>query len=647
MISSGLLITFCRSCVVLALLVGIERSGASAELEVSDQLGGRDVAKDMNPSQSVSFGIEPLHNFDFPNESQLLEELGIEDVPAYRESARVADLWIRSGLRSGDRDELVRVCSSVMNPHDTHFPMTAFNLRCVPWWLSQRSLRMPADAAGGVQSKNRLGFANRGRLATLRDWQELSVSRMADFVNLFRPRDLANLERHLGFALDPSVGCDKVYAFAGLLNRAEEFLPEISVWTQMRLLYSRYVTCISDPSQSLESTHLRMGLTAVFFGEPGLAERALTAALAAPEQEERQRTLFWLGLLNRGENRTSEVISNFQNPFWKELRDEFPLSIHSVIASHVQGEDPYSLLVGDVLQPVRRRDGYQWSDYNLVALMFEVLVARGAAQGLSNWSHAVARFWPENANDKRLFLGIAHARAKNYLASIRSLTAYLHSSETDTYHVKFLKLLFPTPYQDKILKYAEGMDPLVVYGLIRQESAFNPSARSVANARGLMQLLPSTAQTLAQVSSGDLFDPSKNVQLGSAYLRQLLLRNDNHLERVLAAYNAGQSNILRWIKRFPGANDLLFADLIPFKETRSYVSLIQRNTYWYGRLWADQSGHYEPDLIARVQQSNTRSRTVDSLLRLSAKGTDHQDATLGLLPQIPDFRHFTEASATP
>lgn len=646
MVSSGVLRAFCRSWVVLAFLAVMERSGASAQ---PDRLSEESSAADQDATQvsdPAAFGLEPLHTFEFPAEAQLLSELGVEDLPAYRESARLVEAWVRSGLRSGDRDDLVKVCTSTLNPNETHFPMTAFNLRCVPWWLSQRSLKVSADQSVGSPSKARVSRTSRQRLVTLGDWQALNVSRVADFVNLFRPRDLANLERHLGFARDPSIGCEKALAFAGLLNRAEEFLPEPSVWTQMREVYERYVSCISTPAQNLESTHLRMGLIAVFFGELGLAERALKAALSAPEQEERQRSLFWLGLLNRGGNQEREIISNFQNPFWKELRDEFPLSIHSVIASHVQGEDPYSLLIGEVSQPVRRRDGYQWSDYNLMALTFEVLVSRGAAQGLTNWSSTIARYWSESTNDKRLFLALAHTKAKNFLASIRTLTAYLHNSETNIYHVKFLKLLFPTPYQDKILKYAEDMDPLVVYGLIRQESAFNPTARSVANARGLMQLMPATAQSLAQVSTGDLYDPSKNVQLGSAYLKRLLLRNDNHLERVLAAYNAGQSNILRWTKRFPGANDLLFADLIPFKETRSYVSLIQRNTYWYGRLWADQSGHYEPDLIARVQKSNTRSRTVDSLLRLSWNGPQPDDLTQGLLPQIQDFRHFTEASVS-
>jgi soluble lytic murein transglycosylase len=155
-----------------------------------------------------------------------------------------------------------------------------------------------------------------------------------------------------------------------------------------------------------------------------------------------------------------------------------------------------------------------------------------------------------------------------------------------------------------------------VFGLIRQESAFNPHARSIADARGLMQLLPGTARTMADVAPSDLYDPRKNVSLGSQYLRKLLVRNNNHLESVLAAYNAGQRHIERWSQRFPGASDLLFADLIPFRETRSYVSLIQRNSYWYGRLMRDRRDHYKPELVARIEESNIRSRMVDGLLKM-------------------------------
>jgi soluble lytic murein transglycosylase-like protein len=296
---------------------------------------------------------------------------------------------------------------------------------------------------------------------------------------------------------------------------------------------------------------------------------------------------------------------------------ESPISIHSVIAHHLQGTDPYENLLGDVKQPVAVRDGEVWSDYNLMSLVTELVVAKEDAVSLSAWSQRLARDWKETQLERVLYLALIHNRAHNYLQSIQHLTVYLKANVGNRVRVEFLKLLFPTPFSESILAASGGLDPLVVFGLIRQESAFNPQARSLADARGLMQLLPGTAQTMERIAPSDLYDPRRNVSLGSRYLMKLLSINNNHLESVLAAYNAGQRHIARWTQRFPGASDLLFSDLIPFRETRSYVSLIQRNSYWYGRLMRDRQSSYQPELLARIEESNMRSRTVDGLLRLS------------------------------
>ncbi len=585
----------------------------------------------------------PLQDFRFPTESELISELGLSDRSVYRDSALLVENWVRGRMKKRNKASLTALCASTLDTHETHFPMSAFNLRCVPWWLEQRSFAPKDDGAKRSLRRKRW---NRKPVRNLSDWQNLEGVTYRQFVNRFRPRSEKTLLRHARFALNESVGCDSHIGLAGFMNRAEEFLPATRVWSEIQKVYQKYYQCTVNTQLGQEHTHLRMGLTAIFFSELDLAEKALAAAESAPGQNERQRSLFWLGLLRRKETREREIVSHFRNPHWEELRQKFPLSIHTVLASHVQGVDPYNILVGDVEQLVRRRDGLQWNDYNLVALMFDLFVAREAAGALKVWSERIDRNWKETNNDRQLFLALAHAKATNYLGSIKTLTTYLRSSESRVFHVKFLKMLFPTPFQEKILKHSAGLDPLVVYGLIRQESAFNPRARSVANARGLMQLMPATARGLARVRTRDLYDPSKNVRLGSKYLRKLLTRNDHQLERVLAAYNAGQRNLSRWLKRFPGANDLLFADLIPFKETRSYVSLIQRNTYWYGRLWADQKGHYGPELASKMEQSNSRSRTVDSLLKLSWSGGTSQESPLSLLPPVHDLRHFSRKNVS-
>jgi soluble lytic murein transglycosylase-like protein len=604
--------TFC----VLALLAATDR-GALLAAAVAPPTVPKAESLVVAPLQvqdsAPAVGKVSLESFSFPTERQILEQLGVKDREAFEQSADVLSAWAR-----GKRFAAVeRMCAKTLDPSTPDFPMSAFNLRCVPWWLESRSLARKKDAIKPAATAAREPLPMSPVLNSLADWQTMRDATYRDFLRRFRPKTKEQALRHVAFAMDPSVTCDFSVSLAAMIGRVEEFLPDRTVWNNLGKLYGKYAACERQDDEYREMVHLRTGLAAIYFGELKFAREALARALLAPAQEDRQRALFWLGLLEHTQTEDVELVSHFQNRHWSQLFAESPISIHAVIAAHFQGVDPYLSLTGDVAQPVAFRDGTAWSDFNLMALVSEVLIARGDAIPLRSWSQRIAKDWKESDPERQLFLGIVHNRAANYLLSIQVLTSYLKANAGKKLRVEFLKLLFPTPFSEKILDSSGGLDPLVVFALIRQESAFNPYARSTADARGLMQLLPGTARTMEQITDGELYEPRRNVALGTRYLKRLLGLNNNHLESVLAAYNAGQRHLQRWTTRFPGASDLLFSDLIPFRETRSYVSLIQRNTYWYGRLWVDRKEAYQPELITRLSQSNLRSRTVDGLLRRS------------------------------
>ena len=123
--------------------------------------------------------------------------------------------------------------------------------------------------------------------------------------------------------------------------------------------------------------------------------------------------------------------------------------------------------------------------------------------------------------------------------------------------------------------------------MIESESKFDPHARSSAGAVGLMQLTPATARGIAEATGGvrfrlsDLDDPDLNVRYGAWYLRQLLDRyGDERL--ALAAYNAGERNVDRWLRAHEG---------IQFAETRDYVARVERLKTIYRRAYAAQLGY--------------------------------------------------------
>jgi len=132
-----------------------------------------------------------------------------------------------------------------------------------------------------------------------------------------------------------------------------------------------------------------------------------------------------------------------------------------------------------------------------------------------------------------------------------------------------------TPYQKLILAAAARyhLDPDLIHSVIAIESNFNPKAISPKNARGLMQLMPHTAE---RMGVKDSFDPEQNIEGGARYLRDLLAKYKNNLTLALAAYNAGPESVDKYGRRVP-----------PYLETMKYV---QRITKTYAKLKAEATG---------------------------------------------------------
>jgi peptidoglycan lytic transglycosylase len=123
-----------------------------------------------------------------------------------------------------------------------------------------------------------------------------------------------------------------------------------------------------------------------------------------------------------------------------------------------------------------------------------------------------------------------------------------------------------------------GLDPYLLLALTRQESLFNPGATSVSGARGLMQLMPSTADKVARQSgiaahTLDLYDPALNVELGTSYLKSLLELYGGDEVKAVAAYNGGEHAVERWMRKYPGTDDE-WVENIEFRETRQYVKKV-------------------------------------------------------------------------
>lgn len=147
---------------------------------------------------------------------------------------------------------------------------------------------------------------------------------------------------------------------------------------------------------------------------------------------------------------------------------------------------------------------------------------------------------------------------------------------------------FPTPHRDAVLRQARqaGVDPAFVYGLMRQESRFVPTARSQAGASGMMQIMPATARETARkiglqgFSAAQINELDTNLLLGMSYLRFALEDFDASLPLAAAAYNAGPGRPRSW-RQGPLLEGAIWVENIPFVETRNYVKQVLSNTVDY------------------------------------------------------------------
>ncbi len=159
-----------------------------------------------------------------------------------------------------------------------------------------------------------------------------------------------------------------------------------------------------------------------------------------------------------------------------------------------------------------------------------------------------------------------------------------------------LRIQYPFPFRQLVAGEARdnGLDPFVAAALIRQESQFSTRATSYVGARGLMQLMPATGRTLAGEVGIDDWDPAMlylpevNVHLGTRYVGQQTEAYEGSLPAVFAAYNAGPHQVDAW-SQFPEfGDDALFAERIPFRETRDYVKILTRNRAIYAGLYGSE-----------------------------------------------------------
>lgn len=224
-------------------------------------------------------------------------------------------------------------------------------------------------------------------------------------------------------------------------------------------------------------------------------------------------------------------------------------------------------------------------------------------EGNREWNYTTNLHTPGGMNDRELL-------AAADLACQRQVWDRCINTSERTKGVIDFEQRFPMPLRETVIRHAQGigLDPAYVYGLIRQESRFIMDARSHVGASGLMQVMPATAKwTARKIGLTDfrpeqITDKDTNVAIGTAYLKLVLDDFAGSMPLAAAAYNAGPSRPRRW-RNGPVLEAAIWAENIPFQETRDYVKKVLSNTTNYAAIITGQA----QSLKARLGQVGPRS----------------------------------------
>ena len=324
---------------------------------------------------------------------------------------------------------------------------------------------------------------------------------------------------------------------------------------------------------------LQAGLLAYVLGNPKGAAKELASLAERPAgYGETAAALYWTGraLLAAGDSAGARVR-------WRAVRDRYPTSYYAIPAADRLGAPPVVLAEPGVPPATDSAT--------------EAALARGALlEGLG--LRVEARFEYDQLaraaeGTPASLLRAASAFASHGLPARAYRVAGRAADRLPPDDVLLQRLLFPLPQREALLHEAReaGVDPLLAAAIIRQESAFDPAAHSAADARGLMQVLPSVGAALARgegLRDWDpalLYQPELNLHFGMTHLAQMLRRYPR-LETALAAYNAGGRPADQWLARKGAADDPeLYIERVPYVETRDYVRRILRNLAFYRVLY--------------------------------------------------------------
>ena len=309
--------------------------------------------------------------------------------------------------------------------------------------------------------------------------------------------------------------------------------------------------------------------------------------------------LYWLGRLHDREGRPAEARAHY-----RAITNLFPHFYYAFLARErldQSGEGPASeeitRRIEGLIPTARKLSAQPRASTQAFLEAGSTLHLLGADEDARQEFSRVDYRQPD-AHFAGLALGRLHSKLDQHHLAVRAMKRYAFGYlrfPLESWDTEYWRYLFPLGWEESLRSRSErhGLDPYLVAALIRQESEYDPRARSRAGALGLMQIMPRTGRGLFRrlgipgFSSRKLINPDVSLRLGTFHLKESLAKFDGEVEKALAGYNAGDRRVPQWMQLGPFEEVAEFVETIPFTETRGYVQSVLRNREMYKRLYGN------------------------------------------------------------
>jgi soluble lytic murein transglycosylase-like protein len=549
-----------------------------------------------------------LKDFRLPDEERFWEVHGLKKNPALQQAVhRLSEHLIGT---SREKTNAFKYCEArkAEVARDPRFILTHEGISCL-YYRWQVLLRESKEAAKKLQnasaaprkSKKISSKEKKARQVTTtvnsaRDFRTLAplsydvVLKKVDF------KTETSAIKAAGYALENPKDCSLTTARAAVVRDLENHLPSNDVFRMMNRVYDVMAPCLNPGHEAFEVVNLRLALIHLDRKEISRAASLLEVVLQGKALKDEHAALFWRGYLEHlqtpaahqnqlAKNTMDASAVRISNTYWARLVEKYPLTLHALVVDQMHGIDTYERYARRPSPQVSMYHGQEWNLENVSHLLAGIFMVKRSYPALERLARLFDEAGFASATfETAMFQVKFFEAASNQRAVIKTIWSSLKTHGSQNLSEELLEYLYPVRFRNEIAQQASFIDPALVFSLIRQESSFNPRATSPVGARGLMQVMPATARKVERRGNIDLYDPNTNIRIGSKYLSILRNKHKGDYSRLIASYNAGPNNTKKWDVRYHGEVPLLFADIIPFPETRYYVSGLMRHMYWYRAL---------------------------------------------------------------